>query len=236
MLLEPANAVTDLVLTLVALALAWRSWSSGVRERYWFAAFASAGIGALLGTLYHGGLKANATWGFPTWTVITLCVAATVSFLLAGTVALLVGGRQARLWLWLRMGGLGAFGVVALTGHAGLGTLLLTESLTMAAILGLWWRAWRRGTPGATTVLLAMGASALGGLLRVMPLTLHLGWTFTGTALYHLAQTPGLVLLAHGVSRGAAAAADGQPTPTGDRTAAVTADPTRVRPLAEPGG
>jgi hypothetical protein len=40
-----------------------------------------------------------------------------------------------------------------------------------------------------------MGVSAVGGAIRVLPLSLDLGWRFDSTALYHLAQIPGLVLL-----------------------------------------
>jgi hypothetical protein len=209
MLLEPANSVTDGVLTLVAAALAWCSRSWPGRQRYWCFAFAAAAAGALLGTIYHGGLKGNDELSFPTWTVITLLVATTISFLLAATVALLAGGRQARFWLWVRMAGLGAFTLAAATGHAGLGTLVVSESLTMASILVLWWRAWRRDLPGSGWVLLAMAASAIGGVVRILPISVSAGWTFDGTALYHLAQVPGLLLLYHG-----AKVAGSAPSPT----------------------
>lgn len=195
MLLEPASAVTDLLLGLVAVALAWRSRGWPGRQRYWCAAFAAAAAGALLGAAYHAGIKADTTFGPFTWTVITLCLAVMVSFLLAGTVATLVGPNRASFWLWLRSAGLALYAIAALSGHAGLGTLLLSESLTMAAILLLWGRAWRRGVPRSGTVVLAIATSAIGGAIRVAPISLRLGWTFNSTALYHLAQIPGLLLL-----------------------------------------
>ncbi len=200
MLLEPASAVTDLLLGLAAAALAWRSRRWPGRQRYWCAAFAAAAVGALLGAAYHGGIKSDATVGPFTWTVITLCLAVMVSFLLAGTVAIVVGPNRASFWLWLRSAGLAVYAVAALSGHAGLNTLLLSESLTMTAILLLWWRAWRRGVPRSGTVVLAIAASAIGGAIRVAPISLRLGWTFNSTALYHLAQIPGLLLLYVGIS------------------------------------
>jgi hypothetical protein len=210
-LLEPAAAVTDAALTVVAFALACHTLRREPRPHYWSAAFASAGVSALLGTIYHGRLKADPTIGFPLWTIITLWVAVTVSFLLSGTVATLVGAGRARFWLWLRTVGLGAFVVVALTGHAGMGTLLLTESATMTAILVLWLRALRQGRPGAGLVVGAIGLSAVAGALRVSPLSFTLGWEFTPTALYHLVQIPGLLALAWGLAAMRAGSSGGRP-------------------------
>jgi hypothetical protein len=199
MLLEPASALTDLALGLVAVALAWRSRRWSGPQRYWCFAFAAAGAGALLGAAYHAGVKTDGRVGSTSWTLITLCLAVMVSFLLAGTVATVVGPDRGRFWLWLRSAGLTVYAVAALSGHAGLGSLLASESLTMAAILVLWWRAWRRGVPHSEVVVLAIATSAVGGAIRVMPIEFTLGLAFNGTALYHLAQIPGLLLLYRGI-------------------------------------
>src|SRR5262249_3576658 len=160
--------------------------------RYWTIAFGTAGLGAGLGAVYHGGLKAHHSLAGPAWTLITLFVAVTLSYLLAGTVAALQGAGRGRFWLWRRLAGRTPFAVSSAAGYGGLGTLVITESVTMAAILGLWVRAWRGGKPGAGTVVLAMAVSAAGGALRTLPIAVHLGWTLDGTVVYHLLQIPGL--------------------------------------------
>ena len=72
------------------------------------------------------------------WLVVGVMVVVAVSFLLAGTVADVLGGRRTRTVWALRSLGITAYVVLAATGHAGIQAILASESLTMASILALW--------------------------------------------------------------------------------------------------
>jgi hypothetical protein len=122
-----------------------------------------------------------------------------VSYLLAATVEEVLGpGRGGVFWL-LRSGGLVAYAVLALTGRAGIGAILLCEGLTMIAILALWGYAAHRGNPLAWPVITALAVSGLAAVARALPSGATELVGLDPTSLYHLAQIPGLVLLAWAV-------------------------------------
>jgi hypothetical protein len=195
MLFEPAASVTDWVLAGLAAWLGFQLFRRPQRPTYWALAFWSTAIGALVGALYHGTLKRDESLADPTWTLITIIVAVTVSLLLGATVQSLMPGSRNRSWMALRLGTLGAFCIAALAGHGGLTTFFVLESATMVGILGIWaWAGWR-GEPGSRMVLLAIFLSGGAGLFRFLPVGFHLGWEWDNSSIYHVAQMPGLVAL-----------------------------------------
>jgi len=149
--------------------------------------------------VHHGVVTCSDTWAGPSWAVISGMVVLAVSYLLAATVEEVLGpGRGGVFWL-LRSGGLVAYAVLALTGRAGIGAILLCEGLTMIAILALWGYAAHRGNPLAWPVITALAVSGLAAVARALPSGTTELVGLDPTSLYHLAQIPGLVLLAWAV-------------------------------------
>jgi hypothetical protein len=96
--------------------------------------------------------------------------------------------------------------------------LLLCESLTMAVVLVLWTIGMRRGKPMAPTMVVAILASGLAGVVFALPEAATTATGLDPTSLSHLAQIPGPVLLGIAVERGRA--------PTGSRRLArLTGEP-----------
>ena len=199
MLCEPAPSLTDLALGLVALGLAMTLQSRPGVHRYWRLTFWWTAAAALAGAVHHGFVTCSDTWSGPSWAVISGMVVLAVSYLLAATVEEVLGpGRGGVFWL-LRSGGLVAYAVLALTGRAGIGAILLCEGLTMIAILALWGYAAHRGNPLAWPVITALAVSGLAAVARALPSGTTELVGLDPTSLYHLAQIPGLVLLAWAV-------------------------------------
>lgn len=190
-LAEPGHALTDLMLGLVAVTLAIGLRRSPAVHRHWRSALWWFGAAALAGAVHHGVIVQWPDTAAATWAVISLMVVVAVSFLLAGTVADVLGGRRTRTFWALRSLGITAYVVLAATGHAGIQAILACESLTMASILALWVWAAYRGHPRAVAMLLAVSASGAAALTKLAGDLAGLD----GTSVYHLAQIPGLLLL-----------------------------------------
>jgi hypothetical protein len=197
---EPASSLTDLALGLVALALAVRLRRDPSVHPHWVRAFAWTAAAALAGAVHHGVVTYSDTWADPSWALISGLVVVAISYILAATVLEVLGQGHARTFWLLRSGSLVAYAVVALTGNAGIEAILLCEGVTMAAVLGLWALALRGGHPKARAVMVALVASMAAGAVRAMPAA----WVpipgFDPTALYHVAQIPGLILLSWAVT------------------------------------
>ena len=199
MLCEPAPALTDLALGLVALGLAAALQSRPGVHRHWRSTFWWTATAALAGAAHHGAVTCSDTWKGPSWAVISGMVVLAVSYLLAATVEEVLGpGRGGVFWL-LRSAGLVAYAGLAVTGRAGIGAILLCEGLTMVAILALWGYAAHRRLPLAWPVITALVASGLAAVARALPPAATELVGLDPTSLYHLAQIPGLVLLARAV-------------------------------------
>ncbi len=194
-LVQPAQALTDLALGSVVACLA--RWIPGTSPsmRHWRTAFWWAAAAALGGFVHHGIIVRWPEIAAITWPILSVMVVVAVSYFLAATVSAVLGAGHAREFWILRSLGLIAYVVLAATGRASVTAILVCESLTMAAVLGLWsWAAYRRH-PLAVPVLLAILASmAAAGTRALSPAAterVHLDPTST----YHLAQIVGMVLL-----------------------------------------
>lgn len=196
MLCEPAPAITDLVLGLVTLAMGFTVRARANVHRYWLQTFWWSGTAAVAGFVHHGWVTCSDTWSGPSWAVISGMVVVAISYLLAATVVEVLGPGRGRVFWVLRSASLLAYAIVALTGHAGVNAILLCEGVTMITILALWGSAAARGMPLARPVCLALLASGAAAGFRAMPAS----WTevvgLDPTSAYHLAQIPGIVLLA----------------------------------------
>ena len=162
---------------------------------HWRAAFWWFGLAALAGAVHHGLIVRWPHAADVSWTVISVMVVVAVSYLLAGTVAEVLGpGRRRAFWL-LRSIGLVAYLVIAASGNAGIATMLACEALTMVSVLALWVLAAHRDHPLARPVLIAIVVSiAAAGMKAVNPELLRpVG--LDPTSAYHLAQIVGMVLL-----------------------------------------
>jgi hypothetical protein len=194
-LYEPAQSLTDLALGVVTLTLAVRLGQTATANRHWKAAFWWFGIAALAGAVHHGVLKRWEFAGRISWTVISVIVVLAVSYVLAATVADVLGPGRARAFWMLRSVGLVAYTIVAISGHAGVGAILACESLTILSVLILWgWAAWRHHPMAPTMVLAILASGGASGLKAVDPEVT--GWVgLDPTSVYHLAQIVGTVLL-----------------------------------------
>lgn len=217
MLHEPAPALTDLALGIVALTLAARMPRTGV-SRHWRPLMWWTGVAAVAGAVHHGWVTSSERWAGPSWAVISVMVVLAVSYLLAATVDEVLGPGRGRVFWALRSAGLVAYVALAVAGHAGVEAILLCEGITMLAVIVLWLHATRRRPAVAGPVLAALAASAAAGALRAVPAGVTDALHLDGVSLYHLAQIPGLVLLAFavdGIARRRAGAPPGLPEPSG---------------------
>jgi uncharacterized protein DUF6962 len=201
MLCEPAPSLTDLALGLAGLAMAVRLARVPGLNRHWVTTLRWTAVAALAGFVHHGWIVCSERWSGPSWALISGMVVLAVSYLLAATVHEVLGPGRARVFWLLRSAGLVAYAALAVTGHAGVSAILMCEGITMIAILALWGLAAHRRHPLAGPVIAALVASGAAAIFRALP---HDVTGFLGLdpiSLYHLAQIPGLVLLAHALDR-----------------------------------
>jgi hypothetical protein len=204
-------SLTDLALGIVVLTLAVQLRRVPTVHRHWQSAFWWAGVAALAGAVHHAVVVRSDRAAEISWAAISVVVVVAVSYLLAGTVAEVLGpGRNRVFWL-LRSVGLLAYLGAAVTGHAGVTAMLTCESLTMLSVLGLWGWAAIHNHPLARPVLLGVLASGgAAGLKAVSPdVTAVVG--LDPTSAYHLGQILGMVLIYRAVSRPRELAAEPQP-------------------------
>ena len=104
-------------------------------------------------------------------------------------------GRSRAIVFWpLRLVGLVAYAVFAITGHASIAAIMWCESITVACVLGLWvWAAVHRH-PLARPMLIAISASIAAAMFRLVPGLSGLVGLEPDSA-YHLGQIVGMVLL-----------------------------------------
>jgi hypothetical protein len=204
-------SLTDLALGIVVITLAVQLRRMPTVNRHWQSAFWWAGVAALAGAVHHAVVV---RWDRPaeiSWSAISVVIVVAVSYLLAGTVAEVLGPGRARVFWLLRSIGLVAYLGAAVTGHAGVTAMLTCESLTMLSVLGLWGWAAIHDHPLARPVLLGVLASGgAAGLKAVSPdVTAVVG--LDPTSAYHLGQIVGMVLLYRAISRPRELAVEPQP-------------------------
>jgi hypothetical protein len=203
-LAQPAQSLTDLALGLVVLVLAVRLRRTPAVPGHWLPPFWWTGVAAVAGAAHHA---VAVRWTRPaeiSWAAISVLVVVAVSYLLAATVREVLGPGRARMFWVLRSVGLAAYLGAAVSGHAGVTSMLCCESLTMLSVLGLWVLAARHGHPLARPVLAAVIASGAAAVMKVIPPEVTGRVGLDPTSAYHLAQIVGMALLYRAVSgRGA---------------------------------
>jgi hypothetical protein len=204
-------SLTDLALGIVVVALALQLRKVPTVNRHWLSSFWWAGVAALAGAVHHAVVVRWARPAEISWAAISVLIVVAVSYLLAGTVAEVLGPGRSRVFWLLRSLGLVAYLAAAVTGHAGVTAMLTCESLTMLSVLGLWGWAAVHDHPLARPVLVAVLASGgAAGLKALSPdLTAMVG--LDPTSAYHLGQILGMVLLYRAVSRPRELAPEPQP-------------------------
>jgi hypothetical protein len=199
-LAQPAQSSTDFLLGVVAVALALKLRRTPDISDHWRTAFFWFGAAALAGALYHGTIVRSPRAAEVSWAVISVMVVVAVSYLLAATVAEVLGPGRARAFWLLRSVGLAAYVVLAASGRAGIGSILACESLTMLSVLVLWIWAARRGHPLAPATLLAIAASIAAAAVKLPNADLLRSAGLDPDSAYHLAQLGGIALLYLAVS------------------------------------
>ena len=201
MLAEPAQSLTDLALGVVVVWLGLRLRRRTDVHRHWVASFGWAGVAALAGAVHHAVLVRWARWSEVSWSVITVMIVVAVSYLLAGTVVEVLGNGHAREFWLLRSIGLVAYVGLAVTGRAGVGSMLLCEGLTMVSVVALWALAAYRRHPLGRPVLLAILVSGAAGATQALSQSVTGIVGLDPTSTYHLAQIAGMAALYWGLTR-----------------------------------
>jgi hypothetical protein len=194
---EVGAGVTDLVLGAVLVGCAgWLRRTPGV-HRYWALVWWSAGAAAFAGTAHHLVFSNSRRAADLSWVVVGVLVAVALSYLLAATATAALDPRWARVVIRVRVVGLLAYASwMAIAGIGRTAPLVLSESVTMAAIVGLWCYAWHAGRPEAGRVLVAIAVLALSAVFFVLPAGIYpTSIGLDARSLQHLAQIPGVLLL-----------------------------------------
>jgi hypothetical protein len=201
MLAEPAESLTDLLLGVVVVWLTLRLRRRPEVHRHWVASFGWAGVAALAGAVHHAVFVRWARWADVSWAVITVMIVLAVSYLLAGSVVEVLGNGHAREFWLLRSIGLVAYVTLAVTGHAGVGSMLACEALTMVSVVALWLLAAYRHQPLGRPVLLAILASGAAGATQALTQSVTGVVGLDPTSTYHLAQIGGMASLYWALTR-----------------------------------
>jgi hypothetical protein len=137
--------------------------------------------------------------------VVGVLIVVAISYMLAATATELLDRRVARLFIGLRIAGLVAYLVVlAAVGIGRTRPLVLSEGVTMAAIVALWLYALYVGHPGAGRMLVAIAVCALPAIFFAFPAgTLSNAVGLDARALQHLGQIPGVLLNCQVIAAGA---------------------------------
>jgi hypothetical protein len=203
-LLEPVASLTDLALGLVSLYLFVRFPRDRPASRYWRATFFWAAVAALGGAVHHAVLVGDPQVARVSWAIVSSMVVVVMSFLLAASVIEVLGRSRAIVFWPLRLVGLVAYAIFAVTGHASIAAIMWCESITVACVLGLWVWAAAHGHPKARPMLIAIGASIAAAMFRLVPGLSGLVGLEPDSA-YHLGQIAGMVLLFTAAAGGTAA-------------------------------
>jgi Family of unknown function (DUF6962) len=194
---EVGAGVTDLVLGAVLVGCASRLRRSPGVHRYWVLMWWSAGAGAFAGAAHHLLFSGSSRAADLSWVVVGVLVAVALSYLLAATATANLEPRLAGAVIRVRVAGLLVYG--AWMGIAGIGRtapLVLSESVTMTAIVGLWCYGLYAGRRAAGRVLVALAVLALSAVFFVLPARVFPSSVgLDARSLQHLAQIPGVLLL-----------------------------------------
>jgi hypothetical protein len=230
---EVAAGVTDLLLGAVLFACAGRLQRTAGVHRYWALMLWSAGAGALAGAAHHLLFVGSRRASDLSWVVVGVLIAVAISYLLAATATEVLGRRLARLFIGVRVAGLLAYVVVLAAVGIGsrTGPLVVGESVTMAAIVGLWWYALYAGHPGAGRMLVAIAVCALPAVFFALPVGALSGAVgLDARALQHLGQIPGVLLICRVITAVPSSAAGPGPPEPGNPAPAVRDSITRNEP------
>ena len=201
-LVEPASSLTDFALGILALIAAGRLSPKETADAHWRWFFVWIGIAGLWGGFHHGFIVGHETLAALSWSAISLLVALAISYLLAASVNTVLGKGRGHPLLVVRAISLAVFFALVVSGNATVITLMLTEGLAMALVIGLWVHAWQMNQPAVGLVLAAIMVSMLAAGLKASSLQFTLGgWEFDPNSLYHVAQMPGLFLLLVAIRR-----------------------------------
>jgi hypothetical protein len=198
---ETAAGLTDLLLGSVLVGCALRLRSVPGLHRYWPLTFWAAGAGAYAGVTHHLLFQDSRRSADLSWVAVGLLIALAMSYLLAASAAELVSERVGRLFLRIRIAGLVTYVlVISIIGVGRTLPLVLSESLTMASVVGLWLYGLYVDHPRAARMLVAIGGCALSAAALAIPTGVRDAIGIDGRSLQHLAQIPGVLLLLYAVS------------------------------------
>lgn len=201
---DVSAGATDLVLGAALAGCAVRLHRAAEVHRWWRPMFWSAAAGALAGAAHHLALRGSRWASDLSWSLTGVLVAVAISLFLAASATELLDRRLARLVVGLVFLVLVGYVLAAVLGAGSTTSLVASESVTMAAIVGLWACAAYAGRPGAGLVLLGIALSAASTVCYAVPAGTLRGLAgLDALALQHVVQIPGLVVICYAVATGA---------------------------------
>ena len=195
MISEPVTLVTDYLLAILTLFLAWRlrARADGQRARLaWALAFLALGTGAALGGTWHGFTMIDASLRVVLWKTTVLAIGIASAAMIFGSARAMAGPR-------LRWG-LAAFAVVAFALYAGWMLfhdayvfVVMDTAVAMAIVAALHAvpaAAWR--SPGSRWMMAAVALSAIAAAAQASRWDPHPH--FNHNDLYHVLQMGAMAL------------------------------------------
>lgn len=199
-LYEPATAITDLILGVFSLVLAWKLWRRAAAQasrRYWAGALGASGIAALLGAFFHGaGPQVSRATLEVTWKAVTMSVGV-VSFCLVSAAA--IASLVAPLWRrLLRIAAAIQLIVYAawMARHDDFIYVIAGYGTAMIIVAFLQLRDLRAAPSRARLILAGIGVSVGGAIVQASGVALHRH--FNHNDLYHVIQLVATYLLYRG--------------------------------------
>lgn len=199
---ERTTTITDVILGVFSLVLAWKLWQLVAAERsrrYWSAALGASGIAALLGAFFHGaGPQVSRATLAATWKAVTMSIGV-VSFCLISAAAIAsVRSATARRGLRIAAALQLAVYVAWMATHDDFKYVIIDYGLAMLTVAALQLRDLRHAPSRARLILGGIVVSLTGGAVQASGLTLH--HHFNHNDLYHVIQLIATYLLYRGGS------------------------------------
>jgi hypothetical protein len=196
LLAEPASSLSDVALGAVSIASAVALHRRRRADPAFVACLGTMGEAAAWGAVHHAVITPHERRSERSLTAIATTLASGIGLLFAATARTTLPSEAAR-----RVAPIGAIGPVlylclAVSGRRDLNTMVAAQGLSMAGVIALWLRALARRQPGAELGILAVALSATAAAAEAIPKERLARVGLDPDAAYHLAQIPGVAVLA----------------------------------------
>lgn len=195
-LAEPASSLSDAALGAVSLGTAAVLARRRRAHPAFVASIGAMGGAATWGAIHHAVITPHPVLKHRSWTAIAAALSTGIGLLFAASAGATLPPGAAR-----RLAPAGALGpslyvALAATGRRDMNTMVVAQLPNMVGIVGLWVGAVARRQPGGALGLAAVLASAAAAGVRAVPRSALAQTRLDPDSAYHLAQIPGVIVLA----------------------------------------